>query len=35
VTGDKRDFGHLFDKTVEGVRIVTLLGITDFLLEEK
>jgi uncharacterized protein len=35
VTGDKRDFGHLFGKTVEGVRIVTLLGIAEILLDEK
>ena len=35
VTGDKRDFGHLFGKTVEGVKIVTLLGIAEILLDEE
>ncbi len=33
VTGDKRDFGHLFGKTVEGVQIVSLLGIAEVLSE--
>lgn len=24
LTGDKKDFGHLFDKTVQGVKVVTV-----------
>lgn len=28
VTGDKRHFGHLFGKTVEGVRVVTPLDLS-------
>lgn len=27
VTGDKRDFGHLFEHMVEGVKIVSLVGL--------
>jgi len=34
VTGDKRDFGHLFGKTVEGVQVVSLLQMTDILLAQ-
>lgn len=30
-TGDRRDFGHLFDQTVEGVRIVHLLRLAELL----
>lgn len=29
VTGDKRDFGHLFDQNVQGVRIVTSRTLAD------
>lgn len=29
VTGDKRDFGHLFDRNVQGVRIVTPRTLAD------
>ena len=34
VTGDKRHFGHLFDESVLGVRIVSLLGLTEILLTQ-
>lgn len=30
-TGDRRDFGHLFDKTVERVRVVHLLRLAELL----
>jgi hypothetical protein len=30
-TGDRRDFGHLFDTTVEGVRVVSLLRLAEIL----
>jgi uncharacterized protein len=29
VTGDRRDFGHLFDRTIRGVRIVTPRMLAD------
>jgi predicted nucleic acid-binding protein len=32
-TGDRRDFGHLFDKTIEGVRVVSLLRLAKLLAE--
>lgn len=31
VTGDKRDFGHLFDRTVNGVTVVSLLRLAQIL----
>lgn len=34
VTGDKRDFGHLFNTTVSGVRVITLLGMAEIILGE-
>jgi predicted nucleic acid-binding protein len=34
VTGDKTHFGHLFGQSVEGVKVITLLGIADVLLPE-
>lgn len=30
-TGDRRDFGHLFDTTVEGVQVVHLLRLAEIL----
>jgi len=30
-TGDRRDFGHLFDQAVEGVRVVHLLRLAELL----
>jgi uncharacterized protein len=33
VTGDKRDFGHLYNKTVGGVKIVDYLTLTDIILK--
>src|SRR5262249_2732982 len=30
-TGDKRDFGHLYDRTVEGVTVVSLLRLAEIL----
>lgn len=30
-TGDRRDFGHLFDKTIEGVRVISLLRLAELL----
>lgn len=30
-TGDRRDFGHLFGKSVEGVQVVSLLGLAELL----
>ena len=32
VTGDKRDFGHLFGKTIDGVKIVDYLTVADIIL---
>ena len=32
-TGDRRDFGHLFDTTVEGVRVIHLLRLAEILAE--
>ncbi len=32
-TGDRRDFGHLFDTTVEGVRVINLLRLAKILAE--
>ncbi len=31
VTGDRRDFGHLFEQTVQGVRVVSVLGLAETL----
>jgi hypothetical protein len=31
VTGDKRDFGHLYGQKVQGVEIVTLLCLAQIL----
>jgi len=28
-TGDAQDFGHLYDQTVQGVRVVSLLGLAN------
>lgn len=33
VTGDKRDFGHLFGKTIQGVRVVGVLAFAEIMLE--
>jgi predicted nucleic acid-binding protein len=30
-TGDRRDFGHLFNTTVEGVRVISLLRLAELL----
>jgi hypothetical protein len=30
-TGDRRDFGHLFDQAVQGVRVVRLLRLAELL----
>ena len=30
-TGDRRDFGHLFDKTMQGVQVVHLLRLAEVL----
>jgi hypothetical protein len=30
-TGDRRDFGHLFDRIVEGVEVVSLLRLAEIL----
>lgn len=30
-TGDRRDFGHLFDRSVEGVQVVSLLRLAGLL----
>lgn len=30
-TGDRRDFGHLFDRVVEGVEVVSLLRLAEIL----
>ena len=32
VTGDRRDFGHLYDHVVEGVRVVSLLRFGELVL---
>ncbi len=31
VTGDKRDFGHLYDRTISGVTVVSLLRLAQIL----
>lgn len=31
VTGDQRDFGHLYGRTVEGVTVLSLLGLAEIL----
>ena len=33
LTGDKRDFGHLYDKEIEGVTIISALSLAATLLE--
>lgn len=33
-TGDRPDFGHLFDTTVEGVQVVSLLRLAELLAEQ-
>ncbi len=33
-TGDRRDFGHLFGELVEGVRVVSLLGLAELLAKQ-
>lgn len=35
VTGDKRDFGHLYDHTVEGTTVITLLRLAELLVREE
>lgn len=30
-TGDRRDFGHLFDQAVEGVQVISLLRLAELL----
>lgn len=32
-TGDRRDFGHLFDQAVEGVQVISLLRLAELLAE--
>jgi hypothetical protein len=32
-TGDRRDFGHLFDTSVQGVQVVSLLRLAELLAE--
>ncbi len=32
-TGDRRDFGHLFDRAVEGVQVISLLRLAELLAE--
>ena len=34
VTGDKRDFGHLFSKTVEGVTVVSILELAEIMTDK-
>jgi hypothetical protein len=34
VTGDKRDFGHLYGKTIEGVTVESLLDFTTIMLSK-
>ena len=34
VTGDKRDFGHLYGKTLSGVMVVSILELADIMLEK-
>lgn len=34
VTGDKRDFGHLYGKTVEGVMVVGILDFANLMLKK-
>ncbi len=31
VTGDARDFGHLYDRTIEGVEVISLLRLAEIL----
>jgi len=31
VTGDKRDFGHLYDRRIEGVEVISLLRLAEIL----
>jgi len=31
VTGDKRDFGHLYGQSVQGVQVVSVLGLAEIL----
>jgi predicted nucleic acid-binding protein len=33
VTGDKRDFGHLFDKTIEGVTVISYITLARLMLK--
>ncbi len=35
VTGDKRDFGHLYDRRVEGVEVISLLRLAEILAEDR
>ena len=35
VTGDKQDFGHLYDHTVEGVTVITLTKLAEVLLQAR
>ena len=34
VTGDRQDFGHLYDHTVEGVTVVTLAKLAELIVQE-
>lgn len=34
-TGDRRDFGHLYDHTVEGVTIITLARLAEIVLADQ
>lgn len=34
VTGDRRDFGHLYEQTVEGVTIITLVRLAEILIQQ-
>lgn len=31
VTGDRRDFGHLYGRTIEGVEVISLLRLAEIL----
>jgi hypothetical protein len=35
VTGDRRDFGHLYGQTIEGVEVISLLRLAEILAGER
>ena len=34
-SGDQRDFGHLYDQTIQGVEIISLLRLAEILAAKK